>query len=301
MIRVILYGIFYILLSIGIVLFLFANENYVDKKLAKWKEPLLEKIFNKYNLNKKNRKILTGIIDWFQTIFLAFIIFLLLVVFYIGNYTVPTGSMYPTIIPGERFFAEKVSYKFRAPERGEIIVFKEPINNKERYTKRLIGLPGEYVQIKNNTVYINNQKYDNGVIYYNDNTLIGNNTWKVPQKGDYIKLEDGIFLLNGRLVSLDYLRDKIEDNSELLDDIEIRGAKFLLNGNILTGPIYDREVLYELIKGNTVKLDSDYYFVLGDNSINSKDSRYWGFVSEKRLIGRMLLRIWPPKRIGIVK
>jgi len=302
MIRVVLYGIFYILLTIGIVLFLFVNENYVDKRLAKLREPLLEKIFNKYNIKKeKSRSVLTGIFDWVQTILVAFIIFLVLVIFYIGNYTVPTGSMYPTIIPGERFFAEKVSYKFRTPERGEIIVFKEPMTNKERYTKRLIGLPGEYVQISDNSIYINNQQYDNGITYYNMNTLIGDNTWKIPQKGDYIKIVDGMFLVKGRLVSLDYLRKEIENNSDLLKNIDIRAAEFLLNDNIPTGPIYDHEILEELIKGNNVELEEDYYFALGDNSINSKDSRYWGFVSEKRLIGRMLFRIWPLNRIGVVK
>ena len=75
----------------------------------------------------------------------------------------------------------------------------------------------------------------------------------------------------------------------------------LLNGNISTGPIYDRDILLKLINGEELVLDNDYYYVLGDNSGNSLDSRYWGFVSEKRIMGKMMFRFWPIKEIGTVK
>ena len=70
----------------------------------------------------------------------------------------PTGSMEPTIMPKDRLFGNMVVYKFRKPERNEIIVFKEPIQNKVLYTKRVMGLPGEKVFLKDNHLYVNDEK-----------------------------------------------------------------------------------------------------------------------------------------------
>ena len=298
----ILYGILYLFLTGFLVFYLFFDNNFINLKLEKFREFLISKISVKYNIKYKSRlKIISGILDWTQTIIIALVLVFIIQYFYLGNYTVPTSSMYPTIKPGERFFADKVSYKFREPERGEILVFKEPLFDKERYTKRLIALPGEYVQIKDESVYINGVKMDIDRSYFNRNTLQGDNVWKVPEKGDRIKLVDGIFRIDGRLYPLELIRERLKENPDLLKNIYIAGAEFVLNDSIDTGPIYDRGILSELINGNEVVLDKDYYYVLGDNSGNSLDSRYWGFVSEKRIMGRMMFRFWPIKNIGVVR
>lgn len=298
----ILYGILYLFLTGFLVFYLFFDNNFINLKLEKFREFLISKISVKYNIKDKSRlKIISGILDWTQTIIIALVLVFIIQYFYLGNYTVPTSSMYPTIKPGERFFADKVSYKFREPERGEILVFKEPLFDKERYTKRLIALPGEYVQIKDESVYINGVKMDIDRSYFNRNTLQGDNVWKVPEKGDRIKLVDGIFRIDGRLYPLELIRERLKENPDLLKNIYIAGAEFVLNDSIDTGPIYDRGILSELINGNEVVLDKDYYYVLGDNSGNSLDSRYWGFVSEKRIMGRMMFRFWPIKNIGVVR
>lgn len=298
----ILYGILYLFLTGFLVFYLFFDNNFINLKLEKFREFLISKISVKYNIKDKSRlKIISGILDWTQTIIIALVLVFIIQYFYLGNYTVPTSSMYPTIKPGERFFADKVSYKFREPERGEILVFKEPLFDKERYTKRLIALPGEYVQIKDESVYINGVKMDIDRSYFNRNTLQGDNVWKVPEKGDRIKLVDGIFRIDGRLYPLELIRERLKENHDLLKNIYIAGAEFVLNDSIDTGPIYDRGILSELINGNEVVLDKDYYYVLGDNSGNSLDSRYWGFVSEKRIMGRMMFRFWPIKNIGVVR
>lgn len=298
----ILYGILYLFLTGFLVFYLFFDNNFINLKLEKFREFLISKISVKYNIKDKSRlKIISGILDWTQTIIIALVLVFIIQYFYLGNYTVPTSSMYPTIKPGERFFADKVSYKFREPERGEILVFKEPLFDKERYTKRLIALPGEYVQIKDESVYINGVKMDIDRSYFNRNTLQGDNVWKVPEKGDRIKLVDGIFRIDGRLYPLELIRERLKENPDLLKNIYIAGAEFVLNDSIDTGPIYDRGILSELINGNEVVLDKDYYYVLGDNSGNSRDSRYWGFVSEKRIMGRMMFRFWPIKNIGVVR
>lgn len=262
----------------------------------------MKKLTLKFNIKEKTSvKRLAGFLDWAQTIIIALILVFIIQYFYLGNYTVPTSSMYPTIKPGERFFADKVSYKFREPERGEILVFKEPFQDIERYTKRLIALPGESVQIKDNSVYINGELFNNDRRYFQGNSLQGDKVWKVPEKGDSIKLVDAIFRVRGHIFPLSVMREKVKEDPDILKDIYIISAKFVLNDNIDTGPIYDRDILLQLIKGQELILDKDYYYVLGDNSGNSLDSRYWGFVSEKRIMGRMMLRFWPIKEIGIVR
>ena len=82
--------------------------------------------------------------------------------------------------------------------------------------------------------------------------------------------------------------------------------KFVVNGEE-TGPIldfiHDKDILDKLMVGKTIEitLEDNYYLALGDNTDNSFDSRYWGFVKESRIRGRALVRFWPLNRIGLVK
>lgn len=303
MFKIVFNTILYILLT-GCIIFYFVKDKYLNSKIEKIRKPILEKVYSKFNITKKSsKKRLIEVFDWIQTIVVALILVFIIQTFYLANYTVPTSSMYPTIKPGERFFADKVSYKFQEPQRGDIIVFKEPFTDKDRYTKRLIGLPGESVNINDGNVYIDGKKLNdsNNIFYYNNSTFIGENKWKIPQKGDSIKLEDGIFRYNDERISLKLLKNMLEKEKSIICDIIIVDAIFKLNDDISSGPIYDRNIMLKLIMGDEVKLNSDYYFALGDNSQNSFDSRYWGFVSDKRLLGKMLFRFWPLSEFGWVR
>jgi signal peptidase I len=88
----------------------------------------------------------------------------------LGNYKVPTGSMKPTIMEGDFFFANKLAYRLKVPfskktiikwsqpKRGDIIAFRYPMDEKIDYTKRVIGLPGDTIELKNKTLYVNGKK-----------------------------------------------------------------------------------------------------------------------------------------------
>lgn len=93
-------------------------------------------------------------IDFFLPIVIAIIIALLLKTFVFANAVVPTGSMLDTIQEGDRVIASRLSYKFDDPERYDIIIFKNPDNESQYYVKRLIGLPGETVNIVDGVVYV---------------------------------------------------------------------------------------------------------------------------------------------------
>jgi len=131
-------------------------------------------------------------------------------------------SMAPAFENGDYLIIDEISYRFRDPQRGEVIVFKYPDNPSQRYIKRIIGLPGETVEIKDGRVMISGQK----------------EPYALDESG---YLSSDIFTLGETLISL----------------------------------------------------AEDEYFVLGDNRRASADSRRWGSLGRKNIIGRVLLRAWP--------
>lgn len=104
-------------------------------------------------------KVKEEAISWIKTIILAIIIALFINSVVIVNANVPTGSMENTIMAGDRLIASRLSYVFGEPERGDIVIFKYPDDptGKTRYVKRIIGMPGETVEIKYGDVYIDGE------------------------------------------------------------------------------------------------------------------------------------------------
>ena len=128
--------------------------------------------------------------------------------------------MEPSLIDGERIVNVKFIYKIGVPKRGEVVIFKPPFKTKETYIKRIIGLPGEKVEIKNGYVYIDDH-----------------------------------------LLNEPYILNRSHDN---------------------WGPMI---------------IPNNMYFVLGDNRINSSDSRLWGFLPRENIIGKAILIFWPLNKI----
>ena len=102
-------------------------------------------------------KLKSEIISWTKTIIIAIICALFLNNFVIVNAKVPTGSMGNTIIPNDRVVAFRLSYTFSDPDRFHIVVFRNPDQEELLYIKRIIGLPGESLQIINGNIYINGE------------------------------------------------------------------------------------------------------------------------------------------------
>lgn len=92
-----------------------------------------------------------------RTVVLVLLTAFIIRVFVMQPFLVQGASMEPTLTNSEYLIVEKVAYKFRQPERGEIVVFRAPINWTENYIKRVIALPGETIKIENNTIYINGE------------------------------------------------------------------------------------------------------------------------------------------------
>lgn len=100
-------------------------------------------------------KIGGEIFSWIKTILLAFILAMIINNVVIVNATVPTGSMENTIKIDDRIIAFRLAYLFGEPKRGDIIVFRYPDEEETLYVKRVIGLPGETVEVLDGKVFIN--------------------------------------------------------------------------------------------------------------------------------------------------
>lgn len=172
--------------------------------------------------------------EWGEPFLIAAAIALVIRTFVLGPYKIPSGSMRPTLLEGDRIFVDKLTYRFRTPKRGEIIVFKYPLDPKKDFVKRLIAFGGEKIKI------------DNGIAYVNG-------------------------------VPLDHVTN--------------------------TPPhyYYNREDWQYGRAGQVFEVPRDSYFVLGDNSAQSSDSRNWGFVPMKSLVGRALVIWWPLSRVRLVE
>ena len=303
--KTIFYGVFYFFLTLFFI-YIFAKEKDLAKKFDVRRDKFVKKITEKYDIkNEKKVKYLKKTLYYIETIGTALILVVIIQRFYIGNFKIPTGSMIPTIEVGDRVFADMVSYKFTTPKRNSIIVFEEPIQNKVLYTKRAMGLPGEKVKIEDDILYINGEKTD---FRRYSNLGIGDMEWRIPQKGDKLEIiPAGNYNEAYKSASFDIaeIQKELKYNSSLIFEF-MPNLKFIINGEE-TGPIldfiHDKDILDKLMAGKTIEitLEDNYYLALGDNTDNSFDSRYWGFVKESRIRGRALVRFWPLNRIGLVR
>jgi signal peptidase I len=298
--KTILYGIFYFFLTL-----FFAYIFIKEKDLAKKFDARREKFVNKIVKNENKAKYYKKVLYYVETIGTALILVVIIQRFYIGNFKIPTGSMIPTIEVGDRVFADMVSYKFTGPKRNSIIVFKEPIENKVLYTKRAMGLPGETVKIQDGILYINGEATN---FRQYSNLGIGDNEWRIPKKGDKLEIiPAGNYnkARNYTAIDIEKIQKELKYNSASVYEF-MPNLKFVVNGEetgLILDFIHDKDVVAKLMVGETVQvtLDDDYYLALGDNTDNSFDSRYWGFVKGSRIRGRAIVRFWPLNRIGLVK
>jgi signal peptidase I len=232
--------------------------------------------------------------EWILSLFVAFIIAMFIRTFFIQPYRIPSSSMIPTLKIGDHPLVDKLTYKMRAPKRGEVVVFIYPVIEygctKCAYKYKFLGIFNRY-----NYGYIyeyrdNYNEVTDGNIPFEDLP----EDWVCPvcgaPKKDFKRLPRKPFIK--RLVGLPGETLKIND------------GRIFINGEPLKEPstITERYYIAEQKYGKEeVKIPEGYYYVLGDNTTNSKDSRYWGFVPEKNLIGKAIVIYWPPWRIRIIR
>jgi signal peptidase I len=190
-----------------------------------------------------------GVLGFFRElpvlVVLAFALALLLKTFVVQAFYIPSGSMEPTLMPGDRVLVEKVLYH---PSHGDVIVFEDPH-------------PGP--------------QPDRGPIGGFLHWLSQGLGFSQPVDEDFIK----------RVIGLPG------------DTVELRHGRLFVNGSRVRQPYLHGEP--DLRDYGPTKVPPASLFVLGDNRLNSNDSRFGlGFVPEDRVVGRAFVLIWPPSRVG---
>jgi signal peptidase I len=127
--------------------------------------------------------------SWIKMVIIAFILALCINNFIIVNASVSSGSMENTIMTGSRMMGFRLSYLFGDPERGDIITFKFPDNEEKNYVKRVIGLPGDTIQIVDGLVYINGSSEPLEEDYLKETPLGSYGPFTVPE-GCYFVMGD---------------------------------------------------------------------------------------------------------------
>ena len=107
---------------------------------------------------EKKNSLWKELLSWVEIIVVAVLISLFLTKVVLVNALVPSSSMETLISPGDRLFGNRLTYKFKDPERFDVVIFKYPVDEEENYIKRIIGLPGETVTIENAKIYINDSE-----------------------------------------------------------------------------------------------------------------------------------------------
>ena len=198
-----------------------------------------------------------------KTLFYALIIAIIIRSLFIQPFYIPSSSMEPNLLVGDRLFVTKYTYGYskhsfpfsppifkgrllsKKPKRGDVIVFKTPADNRTDYIKRLIGLPGDKIQFIDTNLYINNAEVLKSKIINKETIFCGKkniNTYKFEE-----------LLPNGKKFNSVYLKDYSFANSDLF------------------------------------VVPEKHYFFLGDNRDCSKDSRFLtsvGYVHEDNLVGK---------------
>ena len=134
--------------------------------------------------------------EWGEPFLIAALIAIFIRSFLLGPYKIPTGSMRDTLLEGDRIFVDKITYRFRPPSRGEIVVFKYPLDPKKDFVKRLIAFEGEEVEIRDGTVLINGKRLEEPAqitshYYYN------RSDWAYAKEGQKIKVPLGALFVLG--------------------------------------------------------------------------------------------------------
>ena len=159
----------------------------------------------------KSQSVMKEIWDWVKTIVVAIVCAVFITQFVIVNARVPSASMETTIMTGDRLIANRLSYKFSDPKRYDIVVFKFPDDESVLYIKRIIGLPGEKVTIRDNQVYINDSTTPLDTSFLHEPMVTEDDTYYVPDDSYFMMGDNRNNSADSRFWNNKYVkRDKIE-------------------------------------------------------------------------------------------
>lgn len=163
-------------------------NDYDDERIEEAARERLEKAKKQSEIPEEKNSLFKEIMSWVIPFAAAILAALLIKNYLIINADVPTGSMENTIMPGDRFVGNRLAYIKSGANRGDIVVFRYPDNEKEIYVKRVIGLPGETVVIDDGKIYIDGSTEPLEEDYLKEEWTVatGPYTFEVPEDSYFV-------------------------------------------------------------------------------------------------------------------
>jgi len=213
-------------------------------------------------------------LDWTAGLFPVICAVFLMRSFLFEPFKIPSGSMVPTLVIGDLILVNKFHYGIRLPvinkkimannepQRGDVMVFRYPVNPSLDYIKRVVGVPGDEISYLNKKLMVNGQPVDNAPLadYYDDDTMryYMQFTEKLGQGEHRIAVDKN---------RPPYIPQQFVENFAFKENCRYSG------------------------EGVVCKVPAGHYFMMGDNRDNSQDSRFWGFVPDENIVGKAFV-IW---------
>lgn len=269
---------------------------------------LLDKLVLKQKQSKGLEKS-TAPVRWAYDFFPILAIVLVVRSFLIEPFNIPSSSMVPTLYTGDFIAVNKYAYGIRlplvntkvldlgAPQHGDVIVFRFPLNPKQYYIKRVIGVGGDTVSFNNGQLSVNGKAIPTTPANFTPDPKMTAQLYPPgkTETGEVVTAEQAAQLGNQEEQTARYLQESPSSNHQHL-------VRYLGDKNWFQYASFLQQASPQLMASQgqqwQLTVPKGHYFVMGDNRDRSADSRFWGFVPDENLAGKAVY-VWMHKASGL--
>lgn len=269
---------------------------------------LLDKLVLKQKQSKGLEKS-TAPVRWAYDFFPILAIVLVVRSFLIEPFNIPSSSMVPTLYTGDFIAVNKYAYGIRlplvntkvldlgAPQHGDVVVFRFPLNPKQYYIKRVIGVGGDTVSFNNGQLSVNGKAIATTPANFTPDPKMTAQLYPPgkTETGEVVTAEQAAQLGNQEELSAKYVQESPSSNHQHL-------VRYLGDKNWFQYASFLQQASPQLMASQgqqwQLTVPKGHYFVMGDNRDRSADSRFWGFVADENLAGKAVY-VWMHKASGL--